>query len=158
MSDRIYKLIKTVPNTVLIELHSISNRQLAKKVILTDRIPQQALPLDWALDVFLDASLYDMYRKGYITFDDNDSIVKEAIAANVYFDDALDFTPAKPDKVETILKTLKVGNRSEILKTIDSYGRDSVLSVAQANIDSLTHNVISMLEGIFKIQFTADGE
>lgn len=158
MSDRIYKLIKTVPNTVLMELHSISNRQLSKKIILTDRIPQQALPLDWALDIFLDSSLYEMYRRGYITFDDNESILKEAIAANVYFGDALDFTPAKPDQMSVVLKALNGGNRAEILKTIDTYGRDSVFSIAQANVNSLTHNVITMLEGIFKVQFTVDGE
>lgn len=158
MSEKIYKIIKTVPGTVLIAIHPISNQQLTKLIHLTDRIPQQALPMDWALDVFLDSSLFNLYQRGVITFDDNESLLQAAIENNVYFGEALDFTPAAPDRPKKILEILKSGVRSNILSVIDEYGKDVVFDVAKANVNNLTHNVISMLEGIFKIQLVADGE
>ena len=70
-------------------------------------MPQQVLPLDWALGIFLDNSIYNLYKEGTFTFNDNEGIVKAAIEAGVYFDETLDFTPVKEDVTPKILKVLK---------------------------------------------------
>ena len=149
-----YILTKTSPNDVIFTLHPLSNPQLSKIIRLTKRMPKQALPEDWALGIFFDTSLYDMYKKGIFTFDRNDDLVKAAVANNVYFDDSLDFTPAKETLERDVLTILKAGNRSNILKAIDKHGKDFVKDVAIANVSELTNAITSMLEEMFKISLT----
>ena len=152
-----YKIIKTVPGTVLFSIHPISNPMLTRRVVLTDQNPQQPLPLDWALGIFADSGAYKLYKDGLFTFDDN-SVVKEAFNAGVYFDDKLDFTPAKPDQEQYIFGILKGGNRQAVLDLIESKGADVVRNVAIAKAGELTQNAVRMLEGIFKTQLIIDGE
>ena len=56
--NKFFKIIKTTPNQVMFILHSISNPSLSKLVRLTDRIPEQTVPADWALDLFLNEENY----------------------------------------------------------------------------------------------------
>jgi hypothetical protein len=157
MSEKNYKIIKTIPGTVLFTIHPISNPMLSRRVALTEKSPVQPLPLDWALGVFADQDIYALYKKHAFTFDDN-SIVEEAFNAGVYFDDKLDFTPAKPDQEQYIFGILKSGNRQAIMDLIDSKGAEIVKRVAIAKTDDLTQSVVRMLENIFRIQLTVDGE
>lgn len=149
-----YIITKTSASDVLFTLHPLSNPMLSKKIYLTSRMPKQALPEDWALGVFFDVNLYNMYKKGIFTFDRNDDLVKAAIANNVYFDEVLDFTPAKESTNAEILAVLKAGNRNNILKAIEKYGEDKVKEVTIANIQELSNGVTSMLENLWKISLT----
>ena len=56
MSEAIktFTIKKTVPGSVLFILSPLSNQALKKEVYLTERMPQQFLPLDWALGIFFD--------------------------------------------------------------------------------------------------------
>ena len=73
-----FTIIKTVPSTVLFYLSPISNQSLRKEIYLTNQMPRQSLPLDWALGIFLDNSLYKMYKDGVFTFSDNKGIIQAA--------------------------------------------------------------------------------
>lgn len=153
-----FKLIKVSPVTVMFSLHPVSNPQLGRTISLTNRIPFQVLPLDWAMGVFADPEVYQLYKEGAITFENNSEAVAAAIEAGVYFDEALDFTPAKPDQSKEILATLKAGNRQKILEAIEEYGQETVKNVAMMNIEDLTQGIVSMLENVLKVQFVIDGE
>ena len=152
-----YKIIKTIPGTVLFNIHPVSNPMLTRRVVLTDKNPQQPLPLDWALGVFAQPGVYKLYKNKAITFNDN-SIVEEAFNAGVYFDDKLDFTPAKPDQQQYIFDILRKGNHQAILDLIEEKGNEAVKQVAIAKSNDLTQGVVKMLENIFRIQLTVDGE
>lgn len=159
MSDiKTFKITKTRPGNLLFILHPISNLQMSKEIYLTDRSPSQFVPLDWALGVFLDDGVYKLYKKGHFTFSDNDAVVKAAYEAGVYFDETLDFTPAVTDNSDKVLEVLKSGNRKNIESAIKLYGDDVVKAVAFANTNNLTVNVVRMLEDLFKVQLTLDGE
>jgi hypothetical protein len=54
---RTFTIKKTVPGTVFFTLSPLSNQGLRKEVYLTTRMPQQSLPLDWALGIFLNNTL-----------------------------------------------------------------------------------------------------
>ena len=152
------KITKTRPGSLLFILHPVSNREISKEIYLTDRSPSMVLPLDWALGVFLDDGIYKLYKKGHFTFSDNEAIVKAAYEAGVYFDEILDFTPAEADNSGKILEILKSGNRKNIENAIKLYSEDVVKAVAFNNANSLTVNVVRMLEDLFKVQLTLDGE
>lgn len=153
-----FTIKKTVPGSVLFTLSPMSNQALKKEIYLTSRMPQQVLPLDWALGIFLDNSVYSLYKQGIFTFNDNDGIVKAAQEAGVYFDETLDFTPVKEDVTLKILKVLKSGVRADILKAIKDYGDDLVKNVVIQYANDLTTGVISMLENHWHIQLTMDGD
>ena len=148
---------KTIPGSVLFTLSPLSNQSLTKEIYLTTRMPQQVLPVDWALGIFLDNSLYNMYKQGVFTFNDNEGVVQAAREAGVYFDEALDFTPVSEDNTPKILKALKSGVRADILKVIKDYGDDLVKNVVVKYANDLTTGVITMLENHWKIQLTMDG-
>ena len=153
-----FTIIKTVPGTVLFSIHPISNPSLTRIIILSDKNPKQALPVDWAMGIFADPGLYTLYQDKKFTFDNNENAVKTAFEMGVYFDDKLDFTPAQPDRTDAIFATLSGGNRAAIMGIIESDGLDAVKNVAITRANELTTGVVKMLEQIFKIQLTVDGE
>jgi hypothetical protein len=99
-----------------------------------------------------------MYKQGIFTFNDNNGLVQAAREAGVYFDEVLDFEPAKEDVTPKILKVLKSGVRADILKAIKEYGDDLVKNVVIQHANDLTTGVIGMLENHWHIQLTMDGD
>lgn len=154
--NKVFIIKKTTPGSVLFNLSPLSNSTIKREVYLTKRLPQQTLPLDWALGVFLNPEIFAMYKKGLFTFNDNEGIKNAAVEAGVYFGD-LDFEPRKEDPSPKILQVLKSGVRADILKAIATYGDDTVKGVVTANANILTTGVIQMLENHWKIQLTLDG-
>ena len=102
--------------------------------------------------------IYNLYKQGTFTFNDNEGVVKAAIEAGVYFDETLDFTPVKEDVTPKILKVLKSGVRADILKAIKDYGDDLVKNVVIQYANDLTTGVVGMLENHWHIQLTMDGD
>lgn len=156
-NKKYFVIKKTTTDDVFFYLSPISNSSVQKAIYLTKRNPNATLPLDWALGIFLDDSLFGMFRQGCFTFDNVEELTKAAIEAGIFFGD-LDFTPAPANYNEIIFNILKAGNRQGILEAIDKYGKNKVQEVAVARVDSLTTNVVRMLENIFSIQLTMDGE
>lgn len=150
-------LMKTSPNDVLFTLRSVENPQLTRLVHLTAKKPQQPLPLEWALSVIADQTLYGMYKKGYFAFDDNDALAEAAYEAGYWFDKKFDFKPAKKEDDDLIFSILKVGNRTKIEEAIKTYGKERVKDVAISRAKELTQNVIQVLEKMFGVQLTVDG-
>ena len=155
---KVFKLKKVTPKDVIFVLHPLSNPSLSRTISLTDRNPYQMLPLDWALGIFSDDGNYSLYKRGYITFDKNQELVKEAYNAGAYFSDVLEFEPSEEEQPDKILDILKAGNRSAIEKAIKDYNRDVVKSVAMEHVNDLSMGVVGMLENIFKCQLVIDGE
>lgn len=155
---KVFKLKKTTPNDVVFVLHPLSNQSLSKTVVLTERNPYQMLPVDWALGMFINDGLYSLYKNGYVTFDNNEELVKAAYEAGAYFSDVLDFIPSKEEDMDKIFKVLQAGNRSAIMDAIKTYGNDNVKNVAIKNANNLSVGVVNMLEQIFKCQLIIDGE
>lgn len=153
-----FRMKKLVPGDVILAVHPFSNPELKKIVRLTNRNPYQVLPLDWALGIFMDSSNYNLYKQGYITFDHNEELVRAAYEAGAYFDDELDFTPAKEDNEEVIFQMVKGGNRAQLQSAVEKYGRDRVLSIVISRRDELSVAVVSMCESFFKTQLIMDGE
>ena len=154
---KVYKMKKVIPGDLLIIFHPLSNPMISREVFLTDRNPNQMLPLDWALGVFMDNGIYNMYKNGIFTFENNEALVKAAYEAGAYFDEALDFVPVKEDNSKIIFEILSSGNRAKIIKAIDDYGKESVLAVAVDKVESLSTGVVQLLESILKVQLTIDG-
>lgn len=154
--QKYYTLIKVTPNDVLFDLHPISNIGLTRRIYLDKNKTKQPLPLDWALGVFQDDGVYSLYKQGAFTFDDNEGIAKDAFEAGVYFDEKLDFTPAKVDDTKEILATLKAGNRANIIKIISEKGKEKVRDVAAIHVQELTQGVVSMLENLLGVQLVLD--
>lgn len=146
---------KTCVGDVFMMVSPMSNPTISRTIRLTDKVPQQVLPLDWALGLIMDQGNETMYRKGYITFDDNDALAKAAVEAGVWFD-SYDFKPAQPNQAQNILTILKTGNRSNIQKAIAEYGADRVKEVASYYVDDLTTAVVSMLENLLNVQLIID--
>lgn len=148
-------LKKTCAGSVFTIVSPMSNPNVTRVIDLTDRVPQQVLPEDWALGFIMDQGNYSLYKNGYVTFDKNEELAKLAAETGVLFDD-FDFTPAKEDQTSTILAILKTGVRIKIQEAINTYGKDKVRDVAAYNIDNLTTAVVKTLENMLNTQLTID--
>lgn len=153
-----FVLIKTTPKNVIFRLRSVTNPQLSREISLTAQHPQQPLPAEWALSVIADPSLFNMFKKGYFTFDKPEDLAQLAYQEGYWFGEKFDFKPASKDDENLILSILKVGNRTKIEEAIKSYGVTRVKDVAVAHVDSLTQNVIQYLEKVFNVQLVVDNE
>ena len=154
--NKFFKITKTHPSDVLFHLSPISNPELKKEVYLTHRKPSMNLPVDWALGIFLDNGLYNMYKQGYFTFSNTDELVKEAIDQGVYFDEKLDFTPKKGDEEKLVLDALKLGQAGKINALCTQYGDETVKNIAICNVDQIPSGVVQFLEKKFGIQLLID--
>lgn len=150
-----FVLKKTCAGSVFTIVSPMSNPNVTRVIDLTDRVPQQILPEDWALGFIMDQGNYSLYKNGYVTFDRNEELTKLAVETGVLFDD-FDFTPAKEDQTSTILAILKTGVRIKIQEAINTYGKDKVRDVAAYNIDNLTTAVVKTLENMLNTQLTID--
>ena len=157
VQKKVFRLRKVVPNDLIIRVYQYDNPQINRFIKMTDRNPYQMLPWQWALSIFMDEGNYNLYKKGYITFDKNDELVKLAYEMGAYFDDKLDFTPAREDNENVVVSVLKAGNRSNIMNAIQKYGRSFVQHVAVTHRDELSAGVVSMLESILQVQLFVDG-
>lgn len=156
MSDiKSFILKKVVPGEVYMAISPMSNPTVTRAIHLTDRAPQQVLPLDWALGVVMDQGNYSLYKKGLITFDNNDALAKAAVENGVWFD-VLDFKPADEDQADKVLAIIKSGNRTNIKAAIEKYSKDFVADVASYHVDELTTAVVTMLENLLQTQLTVD--
>lgn len=150
-----FVLKKTCAGSVFTIVSPMSNPNVTRIIDLTDRVPQQVLPEDWALGFIMDQGNYSLYKNGYVTFDKNEELAKLAAETGVLFDD-FGFTPAKEDQTSTILAILKTGVRIKIQEAINTYGKDKVRDVAAYNIDNLTTAVVKTLENMLNTQLTID--
>jgi hypothetical protein len=110
--------MKTSPNDVLFTLRSVENPALTREIYLTKKHARQPLPVEWALSIIADQTLYGMFKKGYFTFDDPKGLAKVAYDRGYWFDEEFDFTPASTEDENLIFSILKVGNRTKIEETI----------------------------------------
>lgn len=155
---KLFTIKKTKPGTIMFRLSPLSQPQISRVITLTDRVPQQTLPLDWCLGVFVDQSNFQMYKKGYFTFTDNQAAIQAAKDAGMFFDDMeVDFVPAEKDITPEILAILKRGVRTEIMGLVDKYGRDNIEKVATRSYSQLSTSVVTLLENILHVQLTMDG-
>lgn len=148
-------LKKTCPGDVIAVVSPLSNPSVTRVVTLSDHAPQQTLPIDWALGFIMDQGNFTLYKQGYVTFNDNDELAKMAVENGVWFD-AHEFQPAQPDQTEQILAILKSGNRANILKAIETYGKDLVTETASHHVNELTTAVVTMLENVLETQLIID--
>lgn len=146
---------KTSAGSVFTVVKPLSNPNASRIINLTNRVPQQTLPEDWALGFLMDQGNYTLYKKGYVTFDKNEELIKLAMDNGVWFD-TFEFTPAQENQTEIILNILKSGNRAKIQEAITTYGKDKVGQVATYNIDNLTTAVVKMLETLLNTQLVID--
>lgn len=157
MSEEIKSFIlkKTSAGEICTAVSPMSNPNITRNIVLTERTPQVVLPTDWALGFIMDQGNYALYKKHYVTFDNNDALAKLAVENGVWFE-TLEFTPAKSTQAEEILKILKTGNRVSIMNAVKTYGKDIVVEVANHKVDELTTSVVSLLESLLNIQLIID--
>lgn len=153
-----FKIIKTIPGSVLFKLSPVDNDNVRREIWLTSRHPEQVLPENWALGIFANDQVFELYRQKAFTFDRPEEITKLAIERGFYFEDASNIVvPAKPNQEKEILNILKSGERSKINTAMKQYGQDVVKNVAVAHVTDLTQGVIAFLQNTWKIVLTIDG-
>lgn len=142
-----FVLKKNIPGSVIFRLSPVTGENISKVFTLTTRQSMINLPENWALAMFVDNGAYSLLKKGYVVFENFDTLLQLAKDKGYYFDSEFEkFIPATGKEDEKILATLKSGATGAIKDVITKYGKSRVTKVAQSNLDKLTHAVITTLE------------
>lgn len=148
---------KTTPGNVVFKLSPVDNPNVVREIYLTSRHPSQALPINYALGIFLNEGVFTLYKKGIFTFKDPAKITQLAIKQGYFFGSESEaFTPAAVDKEASVLAILKGGNRTKILDACKEMGNEYVKMVATVHVEELTQAVILMLQNLWNVQLTVE--
>ncbi|MFA6377603.1 MAG: hypothetical protein WCW63_03150 [Acholeplasmataceae bacterium] len=153
------KVIKTCPGNLTITIVNPLTRVSQRLRFRSDQ-KEQFLPIEWASYVYTDTAggAYKMFRNGYFTFDDVES-VKEYAASHGWLMGDVDFEPINANYEAEILTALKGGKKSLIeVYFKDTKKQEDLTRVARDNIGELTQGVIKLIEDTLKVTLRVDGE
>lgn len=154
-ANSFYDIVKNYKGGLSLKFPAFDGSMSDRLVRLPYNVDRVRISRVYALGIFIDATLSRLYKEGYFTIEP---------AAEFKKDYAEVFTPVT-DMVEiasekTIMEYLTKGNRVAIKKLIEEGGvnRDNVITVARANVDSLSTSMVKDLEKMLTVELIVEGE
>lgn len=112
------------------------------------------VPRVYALGIFTDSSLVDMYENGYFTVEPN-NIFMEDLKEILY----QEVEVKKVYDTKTLRDKLIQGDRVFVRECIkDSVNRENLIIAAKENIGSISGSMIKDLEEMLKVELTVENE
>lgn len=150
-----YDIVKNCKGGLTLKLPAFDASLNDRTVSLPFGVEKVRVPRVYALGVFVNNTLTKMYEQGYFSVEPAAEFKKDV--ADI-FTPVLNVVEIVDDK--TILEYLTRGNRVAIKKLIEENGvnRDNVLTIARANVNSLSTSMVKDLEKILGIELLVEGE
>ena len=153
------KIIKTCPGNLVVTITNPFTR-ISQRLEFDSAQNEQILPLEWAAFVYADSAsgAYKMYKDGYFTFDNPDTVKKAAEDGGVLIGN-VDFTPTSSTYTKDILLALTKCDKA----AIDGYiknpkGANDVVRIANEHQAELTKATIDYLEKQLHVSLTVADE
>lgn len=144
-----YDIIKTCRGNLSLILPSFDLTSQPRDVYIPHNVQKVRIPRTFALGVFTDATLENMYKKGYFRIEPAKQF--EAEVAEIFYpvEDKVDIVSD-----EEIITMLKQGNRKAIKDLINQndVNRDNIITLARENIDLLPTSMVKDLNVILGVE------
>ena len=159
MSNKIIVIRKNIHGGLVLSLENINDMGQVRSLTFNDRRPTQRVGIDFALSIFVDPTLLEMYKKGMFIIENEQDFFKQAEEAGIYYD----FKEGKKEEKVVadmayvseadILSSLKSQNTVALKKKLEdasSYLKSQYLYVAAANVKDITSGNVRIVEEILK--------
>lgn len=149
---------KTCIGHLVVQLtHPITGAK--QKLVFEAAQTKKILPLEWAALVYADTSsgAYNLFKKGYFTFSDNEKVRDYALEHNLLIGDVdlSDLVVKDANHLEEVLATLKSGKKTRIDELLKNQKTaEDVVRVARENVESLTQGILDYIEKKLGIALT----
>lgn len=150
-----YDLIKNCRGGLILNLPAFDSSAINRRVEFNYNVDKIRVPRIYALGIFIDSTLEQMYKSGMFRIEPAELFEKEISKI---------FSPIE-DKIEVIntneIKNyLLKGNRAKIkeLITTNEVAKDNIIIIARENIGDLSTSMIRDLENMLGVELVVENE
>ena len=149
-----YDIVKLCKGGLVLNLPAYDSSAINRRVEIPNGTNKVRVPRTFALGVFVDPTLDQMYKDGYFTIEPKAEYEKEVASI---------FAPVEETVAiatdEEILKALKSGNRVKVRGWLDTtVNKEKVIVLARENIGDISTSMIADLEKALGVELVVDGE
>lgn len=150
-----YDIVKQYKGGLTLIMPSYDSTLPNKTVTIPYNVDRVRVPATFALGIYVDGALQQMYEQGYFKIEP-EAAFKAEIAK--VFAPVEDFAKIETDP--QILEALKKGNRVKIKTLVEAseVNRENVLEIARVNKGDIPTSMIQYIEELFGVELTVDGE
>lgn len=150
-----YDVVKLCKGGLVLDLPAFDSSAINRVISFKHDVEKIRVPRIYALGVFVDPTLEQMYKEGYFRIEPARVFEKEV--SEIFFP-----VENKVAVIETsvILDALKKGNRQKIKEWLNSgtVNKDNIITIAREHIGDLTSSMIKDLEKILGIELEVENE
>ena len=150
-----YDLVKTCKGGLSLSLPAFDSSSINRVVNLDWNVNKVRIPRTFALGIFVDGTLENMYKGGYFRIEPAAEF--EAEVAEIFFP----VEDKKPVFNDTQIKDyLLKGNRAKIKELINNnpVARETIILVARENIGDLSTSMVRDLETMLGVELVVENE
>lgn len=150
-----YDIVRVRPGTLVLNLPSYDSTAQNRKVVIPYNVEKVRVPRMYALGIFVDGTLEQMYKEGSFRVEPSKQFEEEVAAIFFPVENKANVLPQ--DKV---LELLTKGNRVRIkeLAAESDVNRTIILTVAREHIGEIPSSMIADLEKMFGVELTVENE
>ena len=150
-----YEIVKLYKGGLSLDMPAFDVSVNNRKVNIPWDVKKVRVPRVFALGIYTDGTLQQMYEDGYFKVEPAAEFEKEVAA--IFFP-----VENRPNVVEEtiILEYLQKGNRAAIKKLIEGndVNKDNVILIARENIGAIPTSMVRDLEKILSVELTIENE
>lgn len=150
-----YDIVKNCRGSLVLNLPAFDSSAINRRVDIKYNVEKVRVPRIYALGIFIDGTLENMYKQGKFRIEPADKFEKEV--SEIFFPVE---NKAEVIDIKTIKEYLLKGNRVKIKELINSnaVARENIIITAREMYGDLSTSMIKDLEAILGIELTVEDE
>jgi hypothetical protein len=148
------RVVRLVPGTLILRFQNAIDFSNERDFIIDSRVEFARLPLSFAVSLFQLPETYQMYKKGYFTFadEDKDKVFKYARELQIYFGDEVEAKKEQPSvlytekQIESFIKLGRIKEITQILEESTLPQKQLLVSAAQKLAGKITMDIVKLIE------------
>lgn len=158
---RTINLRKLSEGGVSLFLQDVEGVLPSKWFTMNQRLPKVPVPINYALSIFLDATLQRMLEENLFEIVEAEDLKKAAVERGLIAEDnaedpvVLEISTPKRS-AEILLAILKAGNETKIKELFESADKVRAFDIAKSNAKALSTGTVSLIEEIVGMAITEE--
>lgn len=155
MANNFYDIVRQVKGGLTLTLPTFDSTGIPRTFTIAHNIDKIRVPRNYALGIFTDPTLEQMYKEGMFTVEPSADFEKDVAEVYMPIERTVDIIPDK-----TIIDYLKKGNRVKVKDIAEQGGvnRDKLIVLARENIGDIPSSMIKYLEDLLKVELQVENE
>lgn len=155
MASNFYDIVRQVKGGLTLTLPTFDSTGTPRVFSIAYNMEKIRVPRNYALGIFADPILEQMYKDGVFTVEPASEFEKDVAEVYMPIENKVDIIPDK-----TFIDYLKKNNRMKVKEIADQGGvnRDKLIVLARENIGDIPTSMIKYLEELLKVELQVENE